>query len=94
MLADLQQLLLLSLFNPATMLVGYWIGRKADQVQKVVVGGFAAGFAGVLFIVLLGKLGIWIGNPRAVGGAFVACFFAGVLWSYVGWRVQTLSRPK
>ncbi|MCC6780272.1 MAG: hypothetical protein IT537_27165 [Hyphomicrobiales bacterium] len=94
MLADLKQLLLLSILNPAAILVGYWFGRRADQVQKVVIGGFVAGVAGVLFIWLLGKLGVWIGNPRAVGGAFVTCFVAGMIWAYVGWRVQQLSRRR
>ena len=90
MLADLQQLLLLSLLNPATLLVGYWIGRRASEVQKVVIGGFAAGLAGVAFIWLLGRLGIWIGNPRAVGGAFVACFVAGLGWAWLGFRIAGL----
>ena len=44
---DLVNMLVFSLLNPGTIVVGLLVGRAADQVQKVVVGAFLAGLAGL-----------------------------------------------
>jgi zinc transporter ZupT len=90
--AELQTVLLLGLLNPAALLVGYWMGRQIDQVQKVLVAGFAAGAAGVVLVVVMQAFGFESAKHRSPGGLFVVCFLAGMLWAYVGYRVRRIER--
>ncbi|MEL6374189.1 MAG: hypothetical protein AAFR04_09495 [Pseudomonadota bacterium] len=87
---DLQQMVLVAFFNPATILVAYLIGRRADQAAKVLVAAFAAAFAGLMFAMLLDAFGIYIGYANAVGGIFAMSFVYGLVWAYLGY----VTRPK
>ena len=91
MVVDLQQLVLVAVLNPAAILVGFFIGRHADQWQKAVVGGFAAGFAGLAFVWLIDKLGVYVGNMQSVGGIFAASFGVGMIWCLVGYKTRRKS---
>ena len=86
--ADLQQMLLVALFNPAAILAGFFIGRQADQLQKIIVGGFAAGFAGLAFVWLVSKLGFYVGNMNSVSGVFALSFIIGMIWYFVGFKTR------
>ena len=61
---EVLDILLLALFNPATLVAGYWFGRNADQVQKIIVGAFAAGLAGTFFAWLVMRFGMTTGTPK------------------------------
>lgn len=86
--ADLQQLAFVALMNPAAILTGFFIGRYSDQWQKIVVGGFAAGFTGLAFVWLIAKFGIYVGNTNSVGGIFAASFVVGMVWCLVGYMTR------
>lgn len=86
--ADLQQMLLVSLMNPAVILVGFLLGRRANQPQKMIVAGFAAGFAGLAFVWLVHKFGVYIGNMNSVGGIFALSFLVGMIWCYIGYKTR------
>jgi hypothetical protein len=90
---DLKAVLLTALLNPAVVVVAFWMGRKADQWQKLPVAAFAAALAGSALIyiaVWLGVTGI-AGVGRAAAGVFVAEFLFGMAWAYAGHR---LGRPR
>ena len=85
---DLLQMLIFSLVNPGTILVGLLIGRAADQVQKIIVGAFVASLAGLLVAWLAAKAGVPVGlkQPRNVAGLFILGWMLGLWWSWVGFR--------
>ena len=84
MVGDLRQMILVALLNPAAIATGFFIGRRADQWQKIVVGGFGAGFAGLAFVWLMDKLGFYVGDMQSVGGVYVLSFIVGLIWCFAG----------
>lgn len=86
--ADLQQMVLVALMNPAAILVGFFFGRRANQMQKIIVGAFASGFAGLAFVWLINKFGIYVGDMQSVGGVFAISFFVGSIWFFVGYKTR------
>ena len=85
---DLLAVLLTALLNPAVIVVAFWLGRNADQPQKVPVAAFAAALAGSLlthFAVRAGMTSLaQVG--RAAAGLFIAQFVFGLAWAYAGYR--------
>lgn len=89
---ELKDILVLALVNPGTILGGYWIGRKADQVQKVIVGAFAGGIVGVVFVLICMRLGFIAPQARLLPGIFVASAIAAAAWCWLGYRVAQHQR--
>ena len=85
---DLQAVLLTALLNPAVIVVAFWMGRGADQPQKLPVAAFAAALAGSLLVYVAARLGVagvsHVG--RAAAGVFTAQFLFGLGWAYLGSR--------
>ncbi len=86
---DLQDVLLLAAMNPAAIVAGFWFGRRADQIQKLVVAGFAGGIAGVMFAGLLMLTGLHPPHVRLLSGVLVAAGLVGVVAGWLGFA----SRP-
>ena len=82
---DLIEIITHAVLNPGTIVAGYLIGRRADQPQKIIVGAFAAGVAGVLFAWLIMKLGVSPDSPRLFPGIFVLAFLLGAGWAWLGY---------
>ena len=93
MAAAIQLIALYAILNPATLIVGLYMGAKASQLQKVPVAAMMAGIAGMALVGLVATLplGFSLGHERAAGGMFVALFFVGLVWAAVGYF---LVRPK
>lgn len=89
---ELWEVLTLSFMNLGTILAGFFVGRRADQLQKIVVGAFASGFAGVAFAWLLLALGLADAKPRALAGVFVLSFVLGIVWTWLGFISRKMSR--
>jgi len=85
---ELKDVLLLAIMNPATLVVGFLVGRRADQVQKIVVAGFAAGVAGVIFAGLLMLTGLFPPKVRSLSGVFVAGFLVGMVTGWLGFTTR------
>ncbi len=85
---EVLDILLLALFNPATLVAGYWFGRNADQLQKIVVGAFAAGIAGTIFAWGVMRFGQTTGTPKLLSGIFVVSAIAGLGWASLGFWVR------
>ncbi|MFV0295011.1 MAG: hypothetical protein ACK5JT_02705 [Hyphomicrobiaceae bacterium] len=86
---DLKDALLLAVANPAAIAAGYYLGRKADQVQKLVLAPFVAGIAGMAFAWLLMRTGVIEPKIRLLVGIFIASGVLGIGWSVLGYLVQT-----
>jgi hypothetical protein len=88
----LKAVLLTALLNPGVILVAFWLGRRADQWQKLPVAAFAAALAGSVLV----YVAVWAGVPgvagvgRATAGVFIAEFLLGLAWAGAGYR---LGRP-
>lgn len=86
---DPKTLLLISLLNPAVILVGFLMGRKADQAGKVLLAGFAASAAGFLLYWLGGQVGVF--RIHALGGEaaiFLVQFIWGLVWAGLGYKLR------
>lgn len=85
---DLKSVLLTALLNPAVIVVAFWMGRMANQWQKLPVAAFAAALVGSALVYIAVRVGIAgvadIG--RAAAGVFIAQFLFGLVWAYVGFR--------
>ena len=86
---DVTAVILTALLNPAVIIVALWMGRNADQRQKLPVAAFAAALAGSVVTYIAVRLGI--GGIRHVGraaaGVFIAQFVFGLGWAYLGYRL-------
>jgi len=86
---DLGAVLLTALFNPAVPIVAFWMGRNADQVQKLFVAAFAAAVVGSVLIYAAVHFGVpgTTGVGRAAAGVFIAEFLFGLVWALAGYKL-------
>jgi hypothetical protein len=83
---DPMTLVLIALLNPAVILVGFLMGRAADQWQKIIVAAFAAALAGFLLLYVVTFLRIL--PAKGIGGeaGVVALqFIFGLGWAALGY---------
>jgi len=92
---DLQAVLLTALLNPAVVIVAVWMGRNADQWQKLPVAAFAAALAGSVLVYIAVRLGMpgVAGVGRAAAGVFVVEFLVGLAWAGIGHSWLGRRRP-
>ena len=90
---SLWAVILTALLNPAVIVVAWAMGRRADQMAKLVIAAFAAALAGLILVWLatLFRVPGAATISRAAAGVFVADFLFGLGWAYAGWR--TRARP-
>jgi hypothetical protein len=83
---DLKAVILIALLNPAVIVIAFWMGRSADQWQKLPVAAFAAALAGSVLVYLAAWLDIaGVGAVgRAGAGIFTAQFVFGLVWACLG----------
>jgi hypothetical protein len=78
----LQEVLLYGLFNPATILAAFLLGRRSDGFAKILIAGFAGAAAGAALLYIVTLLRIWDAPTlsRAAAGVFIVSLIAG--WGY------------
>jgi hypothetical protein len=79
-------LMLIAALNPAVIAVAVFMGRAADQWQKLIVAAFAAALAG--FCLLWGAAWLGLVRVNASGGEaaiFVMQLVLGFAWGAVGY---------
>ena len=79
-------LVLISLLNPAVIAVAVWMGRRADQWQKLIVAAFAASLSGFILYWLAAELGLL--PIHALGGEaaiLLMQLLLGLLWASLGY---------
>jgi hypothetical protein len=82
-------LVLISLFNPAVIAVAFWMGRRADQWQKLIVAAFAASLAGFILYWLVAELGLL--PIHALGGEaaiLLMQLLLGFVWAGLGYLLR------
>lgn len=85
---DPKTLFLLALLNPAVIVVGLWMGRKADQWQKLPIVAFAAALAGFMLYWLVTMLQLLPVHALGSEAGLVAlqCIF-GLIWAILGYTI-------
>lgn len=82
--------LLVAVLNPVTIAVAFFMGREADQWQKLIVAAFAATCAGFLFLFALAYVQIvHIKGFGTTSGVFLAQFFFALVWAFVGYKMRS-----
>lgn len=89
---DLVELLAYAALNPATVVVAFLMGRKANEKSKILIAAFAGAVAGAALIYVAALLRLWDAPQlgRAAGGIFAAGLIAGLVYAAIGY----LTRPK
>jgi hypothetical protein len=85
---DLKLVLLTALLNPGVFALAFWLGRRADQWQKIPVAAFAAGLVGSVLVYFLISFGMLTSLARAVAGVFTANILFGLVWAIVGYLTR------
>lgn len=86
-------LVLMALLNPAVALVGFLMGRAADQPQKLVVAAFAAALAGAVLV----WVGAWlkiipVRGSGAEAGLLLLQMVVGLGWATIGYCFRRAKR--
>jgi hypothetical protein len=79
-------LILISTVNPAVIAVAFWMGRRADQWQKLIVAAFAASLSGFILYWLAAELGLL--PIHALGGEaaiLLMQILLGLVWASLGY---------
>ena len=85
---DLTVVILNALLNPGVVVVAFWMGRNADQWQKLPVAAFAAALAGSVLTYMAVRVGFTglAAAGRAAAGVFIAEFLFGLMWAALGFH--------
>ncbi len=83
--------MLIAALNPVVIAVAFFMGRRADQWQKLIVAAFAASLAGYALYWLAAAVGLM--PVHALGGEAAVVmmqFLLGFLWAGLGyWLART-----
>jgi zinc transporter ZupT len=85
---NLTAVILTALLNPAVIVVAAWMGRNANQWQKLPVAAFAAALIGSALVYIAVRLGVpgVADTGRAAAGVFIAEFLFAWLWAFAAYR--------
>lgn len=86
----LSEVLLYGIFNPATIIIAYMLGQRADDKAKIMIGGFGGAVAGSALLYIVTLLRIWDAPTlgRAVAGVFIVSLVAGCIYAAVGYATK------
>lgn len=86
----LAEVLLYGIFNPATIIVAYMLGQRADDKAKILIAGFGGAVAGSALLYIVTLLRIWDAPTlgRAVAGVFIVSLVAGFIYAAVGYAMK------
>ena len=86
----LSEVLLYGVLNPATIIVAFMMGRRADDKAKIMIAAFAGAAAGIAVLYLVTLLRIWDAPTlgRAAAGVFVTSLLAGFIYAGAGFLMR------
>lgn len=85
---DPMTLVLIALLNPAVIAVGLWMGRKADQWQKLPIVAFAAALSGFILYWLVTMLQLVHVHALGSEAGLVGLQFGfGLIWAVLGYTI-------
>jgi hypothetical protein len=87
----LLEVLLYGLLNPATIVVAFMMGKKADDKSKIMIAAFAGAIAGVAILYVATLLRLWDAPTlgRAVAGVFITSLVAGFIYAGAGYAMRS-----
>ncbi len=86
----LAEVLLYGILNPATIIVAYMLGQRANERSKILIAGFGGAMAGValLYIATLFRILDAPTLARAVVGVFIVSLVAGFVYAAIGYALK------
>jgi ABC-type Co2+ transport system permease subunit len=86
----LVEVLLYGILNPATIIVAFMLGQKANEKSKLLIAAFAGAIAGVAVLYVATLLRIWDAPTlgRSVAGVFIVSLVAGFVYAGVGYLMK------
>lgn len=86
----LMEVALYALFNPATIIVAFVLGRAADAKNKLLIAAFGGAVAGFVLLYIAAWLRIWEAPTvgRAAAGAFAGSLISGLLYARIGYAFK------
>jgi hypothetical protein len=87
---NLVEMLAYASLNPATVVVAFLMGRKANEKSKILIAAFAGAVAGAALIYLATLVRLWEAPElaRAVGGIFIGGLLAGLFYAGLGYMTK------
>jgi ABC-type Fe3+-siderophore transport system permease subunit len=84
------EVFLYGVFNPATIVVAFMLGQRADDKAKIMIAAFGGAVAGVALLYVVTLLRLWDAPTlaRAVVGVFITSLLAGCLYAGVGYAMK------
>lgn len=86
----LSEVLLYGVLNPATIVVAYMLGQRANDKSKILIAGFAGAAAGAALLYVVTLLRI-LDSPtvsRAAAGVFIVSLVAGCVYAAIGYAMK------
>lgn len=86
----LNEVLLYGILNPATIIVAYVLGQRADDKAKILIAGFGGAVAGAALLYIVTLLRIWDAPTlgRAIAGVFIVSLVAGCVYAAIGFAMK------
>lgn len=86
---DPMALVTIAALNPATIVVAFLMGRKADQWQKIPVAAFAAALAGFVLVFIATYFRLLPAKGLGGEAGLVALQFGfGLVWAAIGYQMR------
>jgi hypothetical protein len=89
----LLEVVLYGALNPATIIVAFMMGQKADDKSKIMIAAFAGAIAGVAVLYVVTLLRLWDAPTvaRAIAGVFISSLVAGLFYAGAGYLMKRRS---
>jgi hypothetical protein len=89
-MVPLTEVLLYGILNPATIVVAFMLGQRANDKSKLMIAAFAGAVAGVAVLYIATFLRIWDAPTlgRSVAGVFIVSLVAGFVYAGVGYLMK------
>lgn len=86
----LVEVLLYGILNPATIIVAFMMGQRANEKSKLIIAAFAGAIAGVAVLYVATLLRIWDAPTlaRSVAGVFIVSLVAGFIYAGAGYLMK------
>lgn len=86
----LVEVLLYGILNPATIIVAFMMGQRANEKSKLIIAAFAGAIAGVAVLYVATLLRIWDAPTlaRSAAGVFIVSLVAGFIYACAGYLMK------
>ncbi len=84
------EVFLYGVLNPATIVVAFMLGRRADDKTKIMIAAFGGAAAGAALLYIVTFLRLWDAPTlgRAIAGVFTTSLIAGLVYAGIGYATK------